>query len=276
MLAILSGYEFTKQDFPPAQNLHWFFSSMLFAYADRNTLLGDPNFVNNPVEKLISSEYAATIRNKILPNKAIKPQKIYFDRQGKHTTHYSIIDRFGNAVSVTYTINSLFGAGVIAGNTGFFLNNEMDDFATVPNQPNQFGLVQGKNNEIAPQKRPLSSMTPTIVTKSGKVFLITGSPGGSTITTTVLQVITNIVDRNLSLAKAVNTPRFHYQGLPDFVISEPFGVDANSFVKLWSKGYKVIPFFNWGAAESILIDPKTGEFLGVNDSRKLAGKAAGF
>jgi Gamma-glutamyltranspeptidase len=169
-------------------------SAMLYSYADRNNSLGDPDFVKNPVEKLVSKDYADRLRDRIPPARAIPPEPLYSltSQEGTNTTHYSIVDRYGNAVAVTYTINSYYGAGVIAGKTGFFLNNEMDDFTAKLGVANSFGLVQGKANIIEPGKRPLSSMTPTIVMKNGKFLMVTGSPGGSTITTTVLQMITNV------------------------------------------------------------------------------------
>lgn len=276
MLNILEGYKL-KLDSP--DRLQWTLSAMLYAYADRNTYLGDPDFVKNPVAKLLSKEYAAQIRAKIPNNRAIPPEPLFpstTTQEGTHTTHYSIKDRFGNAVSVTYTINSYFGAGVIAGDTGFFLNNEMDDFTSKPGVPNNFGLVQGSANIIEPGKRPLSSMTPTIVTKNGKVFLVTGSPGGPTITTTVLQIITNVIDYGMNIQQAVDSPRIHYQGLPNFVVTEPNALDAASVQKLWQLGYKVTPLVSWGAAESILVDPETDALYGANDPRHPAGAAVGY
>lgn len=279
MLNILDGYQLKQLGWHSSESLHLMLSAMLYAYADRNTYLGDPDFVKNPVERLLSKEYAASIRTKIPKLQAISPTQVFsgvVSSEGTNTTHYSITDRYGNAVSVTYTINSYFGAGVIANNTGFFLNNEMDDFAIKPEIPNQFGLVQGNTNAIAPGKRPLSSMSPTIVTKEGKVFLVTGSPGGSTIPTTVLQVITNVIDYGMNIEQAVNAPRFHYQGLPNVVITEPYALKSNSVKNLWKMGYRVVPFTSWGASESILINSETDMFVGVNDPRKQAGKAVAY
>lgn len=275
MLNILEGYKL-KLDSP--NRLQWTLSAMLYAYADRNTYLGDPDFVKNPVAKLLSKDYAAQIRAKIPNDRAIPPEPLFpsTPKEGTHTTHYSIKDRFGNAVSVTYTINSYFGAGVIAGDTGFFLNNEMDDFTSSPGVPNKFGLVQGSANIIEPGKRPLSSMTPTIVTKNGKVFLVTGSPGGPTITTTMLQIITNVIDYGMNIQQAVDSPRIHYQGLPNFVVTEPNALDAASVQKLGQLGYKITPLVSWGAAESILVDPETELLHGANDSRRPAGAAVGY
>lgn len=275
MLTILNGYSLKPENFRSAESLHRFLSAMLFAYADRNKYLGDPEFVQNPVDRLLSSEYAAQIRQQIQPDKATSPKQLYADSEGEHTTHYSVVDRFGNVVSVTYTINSLFGAEVIAGKTGFFLNNEMDDFATQPGGANQFGLVQGAANAIARGKRPLSSMAPTVVMKDGKPWIVTGSPGGSTISTTILQIVSNIVDYGMTVEQSVATPRVHYQGVPNVVVTELFALEPAVVQSLWEKGYRVVPIPTWGAAESILIDQES-TFHGVNDPRKSAGRAAGY
>lgn len=279
MLNILEGYPLGKLGFHSTASLHSMLEAMLYSYADRNTYLGDPNFIKNPVERLLSKEYAAQIRTKIPSNRATSPKQLYSgitSHEGTNTTHYSIQDRYGNAVSVTYTINSYFGAGVIAGNSGFFLNNEMDDFTSKPGVPNNFGLMQGNANAIEPGKRPLSSMAPTIVTKNGEVFIVTGSPGGSTIPTTVLQIITNVIDHGMSISEAVNAPRIHYQGLPNVVITEPYALKSIVVQDLWEMGYRVAPFLTWGAAESVLVNPKTGLLYGANDSRKPAGEAIAY
>ena len=173
---------------------------------------------------------------------------------------------------MTYTLNGLFGAKIIAGKSGFFLNNEMDDFTSKPGVANSYGLVQGSANAIAPSKRPLSSMTPTIMLKDNQPVLATGSPGGSTIPTTVLQVILNR-EANLSPQQWVDAPRIHYQGLPNVVLTEPDALPNSEFQQLWRMGYRVVPFFNWGAAESIAIDPATKTIYGLHDSRKPTGAA---
>ena len=277
MLNILSGYDLTDLGWKTPQSLHHLFSAMLLAFSDRNRYLGDPDFVDNPVDKLLSEKYAASLREKIA-FEAIDPESVYstdIQREGTNTTHYSIVDKYGNAVAVTYTINSYFGAGVVAPGTGFLLNNEMDDFTTKLGEANQFGLRQGEANLIEPGKRPLSSMSPTIVTKNGRVYLVTGSPGGSTIPTTVLQVITNAIDYDMSLDDAVNTPRLHYQGIPDRVLSEPQAISPETFRGLKLRGYDIKPFMRYGAAESILVDPD-GTMTGVNDIRKPAGSAVAY
>lgn len=279
MLNILSGYDLKQLGWRTSQSLHYMLSAMLFAFADRNTYLGDPDFVDNPTDRLLSPEYAESIRAQIPENKAIDPQTVYANQlisEGTNTTHYSIVDGRGNAVAVTYTINSYFGAGVIAGDTGILLNNEMDDFTAKVGEPNQFGLVQGENNKIEPGKRPLSSMSPTIVTKDDKVVLVTGSPGGSTIPTTVMQVITNFIDYDMNITQAVNSPRIHYQGLPDRVLTEPYAIKPEIVRDLILKGYNITPLTKWGAAESISIDPQTGLLQGANDIRKPAGAAVAY
>lgn len=275
MLNILSDYNLKKSGWKTPESLNYIFSSMLLAYGDRNRYLGDPNFVDNPTQKLLSDKHADLLRSKITDS-AITPESVYstdIQPEGANTTHYSVVDDEGNAIAVTYTINSYFGAGVVAPQTGFLLNNEMDDFTSKVGEPNQFGLRQGKANKIEPQKRPLSSMSPTIVTKDEQVHLVTGSPGGSTIPTTVLQMIINTIDYGMDLSDAVNTPRFHYQGFPNFVFAEPYAFDSETFLALWEKGYKVVPFPFWGAAESIHIDRETNLKTGKSDSRKFSGKA---
>lgn len=278
MLNILEGYNLKDLGRHSAESLHKMLSAMSFAYSDRNTYLGDPKFVKIPLQKLLSQEYADKIRAQIPDNKAISPNKVEQNllQEGTNTTHYSVTDKLGNAVAVTYTINSYFGAGIIAGNTGFILNNEMDDFTSKLGVANQFGLVQGQANLIEPGKRPLSSMSPTIVTKNKRLFLVTGSPGGSTIPTTVLQVITNRIDYQMDFKAAVNSSRFHYQGRPNLVLTEPDAFDSEVVEQLWGMGYKITPFRAWGAAESISFDDKIGVFQGANDNRKPAGEAVGY
>jgi gamma-glutamyltranspeptidase / glutathione hydrolase len=274
MLNILEGYPASQ---PNVVKWHRRLSAMLFAYADRNQHLGDPAFVSIPQEKLISKEYAASLRGKI-GDRAIDPKSIGFkseQKEGNNTTHYSIIDGKGNAVAVTYTLNSSFGAGVVAPGTGITLNNEMDDFTTQPGKANQFGLVQGDTNRIQPGKRPASSMSPTLIKKDGKVALITGSPGGPTIPTTVLQVILGVIDDEKDVAIAVNSPRIHYQGQPNFVTSEPNALSTQEVKQLTEIGYKIVPLSRWGVAESISVN-KEGLFVGGHDDRRAAGSAKGF
>jgi len=278
MLNILSGYDLQANGWKTSDSLHPILSAMLLAFSDRNQFLGDPDFVDNPLERLLSTDYATSLRAQIPEYNAIAPESVYpaLEPEGTNTTHYSVIDKQGNAVAVTYTINSSFGAGVIAPGTGFLLNNEMDDFTSKPGDPNQFGLRQGAINKIEPGKRPLSSMSPTIVSKDNQVVLITGSPGGSTIPTTVLQVIINAIDYGLDINEAVNSPRFHYQGFPEIILAEPDAISADVIEDLQSRGYRTTTFTTYGAAESIAINPETGLIEAANDIRKSAGKALAY
>ena len=261
ILNILEGYPLAEMGFHSSQSVHVMVEAMRHAFVDRNFLLGDPAFVTNPLERLLSEDYAAEIRAKIDPAKASTSKDVQpgiAPHEGTETTHYSIVDHQGNAVSVTYTINALFGAKVIAGDTGFFLNDEMDDFTVKPGVPNLFGLVQGKTNAIAPGKRPLSSMSPTIVIKDGKTFMVFGSPGGSRIITIGVQVFLNVVEHGMTIQEAVNAPRIHHQWLPDQVTAEPLALSPDTKVNLEAMGYKIVEQSPWGAAEAILIGPEAG------------------
>jgi gamma-glutamyltranspeptidase / glutathione hydrolase len=213
------------------------------AFIDRNTELGDPAFVKNPVDRLTSKEYAQTLRDSIQPERASKtPTFAQVAGEGMHTTHYSVVDSAGDAVSTTTTLNSLFGAGNYVGGAGFFLNNEMDDFASDPGHPNQFGLVQGEANAIQPGKRMLSAMTPTIVVDStGKVLLVVGAAGGPTIITATTQVILNVIDHHMTLANAMSAPRIHQQAWPDVVLYEKGGLIPGMADSLTAMGYSLSP-----------------------------------
>jgi gamma-glutamyltranspeptidase/glutathione hydrolase len=192
------------------------------------------------------------------------------------TTHFSIVDAAGNIAEVTFTINDWFGAKVIAGDTGFFLNDEMDDFTAKPGTPNAYGLVQGARNAIEPGKRPLSSMTPTLVLKGGRPYLVVGSPGGSRITTIVENVIHNVIDYGMDVQTAANAPRFHMQWLPDRVDVEPGAFSANVRTELQKRGYSFREVRFWGSVQAVLIDPKTGMRYGGTDRRHPAGAAIGY
>jgi gamma-glutamyltranspeptidase / glutathione hydrolase len=280
ILQTLSAYPLAKWGYGSVQATHYIVEAERRAYADRNVELGDPAFVTNPIRRLTSAEHAAQLRATIKPDRATPSSEVRAGDAGApeetETTHYSVVDAKGNAVSVTYTINFLFGNGKIAGDTGFFLNDEMDDFTSKPGVPNGFGLVQGKANAIAGGKRPLSSMSPTILLKNGKPFMVTGSPGGSTIITSVLQSILNVVDFRMNMQQAVNAPRFHHQWLPDDVVVEAGYLTPQSQAKLEAMGYSFRENAPWGALDSILIDPKTGQRQGANDGRRTAGLAAGY
>jgi len=280
ILKTVEGYPLGKYGYGSAEATHYVVEAERRAFADRNTDLGDPAFVNNPVQRLISDAHAASLRASIQPDRATPSSEIkggVSAMEGTNTTHYSVVDAHGNAVAVTYTLNYLFGVGKMAGDTGFFLNNEMDDFTSKPGVPNGFGLVQGAANAVGPGKRPLSSMSPTIVLDGkGKVFMVTGSPGGSTIITTVTQTILNVIDYGMNMQQAVNAPRFHHQWLPDQVMVEPGYLTAETQAKLEAMGYAFHPISAIGADEAILVDPKTGMLQGANDRRRPAGAARGY
>jgi gamma-glutamyltranspeptidase/glutathione hydrolase len=248
----------------------------------------------------LSESHAAAIRAGIADDQATPSAAVAAGtppHEGTNTTHYSVVDKAGNAVAVTYTINSYFGAKVIAGDTGFFLNDEMDDFTAKPGVANMVGLVQGAANAIQPGKRPLSSMSPTIVLRDGKVFMVVGSPGGPRIITTALETISNVVDHGMTISEAVNAPRIHHQWLPDTIYAEPYALSADTARLLGEMGYKITEQAPWGAAEAILVGPEAasgaataigiddstrggtvrpGVLYGANDARRPAGAAIGY
>jgi gamma-glutamyltranspeptidase/glutathione hydrolase len=278
-LQIIEPYPFAKWGFHSTQSVHYFVEAERRAFADRNTYLGDPAFVDNPIDKLLSPQHAATLRAGIHPVKATPSSEVKGSLgpyQAKNTTHYSVVDDKGNAVAVTFTVNSYFGIKQIAGNTGFFLNNEMDDFTSKPRVPNQFGLVQGKANRIEPGKRPLSSMSPTIVTHDGKLFMVTGSPGGSTIISTTMESILNVVEYGMGIKQAIYAPRIHMQWWPDQVFAEPGAFTPSVQKELEAAGYRIRPVHSLGDVEAILVNPKSGLLEAVNDPRYPAGEAAGY
>ncbi len=254
ILNTLEGYDLKGMGFNSAASIHVMSEAMRHAFMDRNTFLGDPAFVKNPLDRLLSKEYAAAIRDKITdkatPSSEVQPGMA--PHESTETTHYSIVDKDGNAVSTTYTVNGRFGAVVIAPGTGFFLNNEMDDFAIKPGVKNLYGLVQGATNAIAPKKQPLSSMSPSLITKDGKTFMVLGSPGGSRIITITLQTALNVIDHGMAPQEAVDAPRIHQQWLPDEVYYETRGLSADTLKILREMGYKMTEQTPWGAAEVIL------------------------
>ncbi len=287
MLNILEGYPLREWGFHSAAAVHVQIEAMRHAYFDRNNSLGDPDFVKNPVERLLDKAYAAKIRAAIDPARAglsfhLKPGVA--PHEGSNTTHYSIVDGAGNAVAVTYTLNDWFGAKVTAAGTGVLLNNEMDDFTAKLGVPNSYGLMQGEANAIAPGKRPLSSMSPTIVNRGGKPLLVLGTPGGSRIITTVLQTLINVVDHGMNVQEAVDAPRFHQQWLPNPTSLEPFALSADTKRILEGMGhvFTASPPINHMAA--ILIGaPSLGgqpvggnRFYGANDPRHGTGLALGY
>jgi len=261
--------------------LHLLIESMRIAYADRATYLGDPDFVKVPVSALISPEYAKIRRQEIDPKKAatqVKPgnpavlQKL--SRESTETSHLTVVDRDRNAVSLTFTINLGFGAGIVAKGTGIVLNNEMDDFAIAPNTPNAFGLVGGQANAIAPRKIPLSSMTPTIITEKGKLRMAVGAPGGSTIITTVLQTILNVLVYDMDARRAIAASRIHHQWQPDRLMVEQWGIDPLTIEELKRRGHQIQQRGKWGNANAIIVLPD-GAIEGASDPRG-EGVAAGY
>jgi len=307
ILNILEGYDMTAMGLHSAASVHYMAEAMRQAYIDRNTYLGDPAFTKNPLDQLLSKSYAAQIRQQIPADRAVPSSQIHpglgaptptgATGEKPETTHYSIVDAQGNAVSTTYTINGWFGAVVMAPGTGFLLNDEMDDFTTKPGAANLYGLVQGATNAIAPNKRPLSSMAPTIVTKDGKTFLVIGSPGGSRIITITLESALNIIDYGLGPQEAVDAPRIHQQWMPDEVYYESNGLSPDTLALLQNGGYKMVSQIPWGATELIMVGlpgeknvilpssgndwsvsgkVRAGYFYGANDSRRPAGSAIGY
>jgi gamma-glutamyltranspeptidase/glutathione hydrolase len=298
ILNILEGYDLRGMGFRSAQSVHVMAEAMRHAYLDRNTHLGDPAFVANPLDRLLSRDYAAAIRARIGPQAT--PSRELLPGTPPHekpeTTHYSVMDKAGNAVAVTYTINGGFGALVMAEGTGFLMNDEMDDFTVKPGVANLFGLVQGEANAIAPGKRPLSSMAPTLVTRDGRIFLVLGSPGGARIITITLLTALNVIDYGMEPQEAVNAPRFHHQWLPDEIFVEPRGLSPDTAALLRDMGYKLTEQSPWGAAELIAIGPekiaagpassgndaavsgrmRPGLLYGANDDRRPAGAAVGY
>jgi gamma-glutamyltranspeptidase / glutathione hydrolase len=276
MLNVLEGYPLAELGSGSVPALHLMIETMKRAYADRAEFLGDPDVVAVPVERLTSKSYAADLRRSIDPRRATPSSSIRAGQpvpaEGNNTTHYSVIDAAGNAVANTYTLNLNFGVGLVAEGTGILLNDELDDFAAKPGAANAFGLTGGGANAPGPGKRPLSSMTPTIVLKAGKPYLITGSPGGSRIITTALEVILNVVDFRMDVAAAVAAPRIHHQWLPDAVAAEQ-AVPAETVRGLEQLGHKVVRQSNWGSANSIMVTPDG--LAGAADPRTRGALAVG-
>ena len=290
ILNILEGFDLAKTGNRSADDIHLEVEAFRRAFYDRADFMGDPDFAKVPVAQLIDKKYAEAWRDSIDPKHASVSQDLKRPsfselervaqsqttaiREPENTTHYSVVDADGNAVSVTTTLNDSFGSRVTAAGLGFLLNDEMDDFAAKQGVPNAYGLVQGPANAIGPGKRPLSAMTPTIVLKDGKLFLVLGSPGGPTIITTVANVLIGVVDFGLDIQEAVNAPRFHNQWLPDVILVED-RISPDTMNVLRSKGHKLTVRHFWGDAECIMVDPKTGERLAGADGRN-NGKAVGY
>jgi gamma-glutamyltranspeptidase/glutathione hydrolase len=297
-LNILEGYDLARYDLGKqgrrsAPAVHLTAEAFRRAFFDRAEFLGDPDFSKIPVAQLIDKRYGAAWRESIDPTNASSSKELqrpaifsqleqyaglHFQPEAiaepNHTTHYSVVDPDGNAVAVTTTLNDSFGSRVTAEGLGVLLNDEMDDFAAKQGVPNMFGLIQGPANAIAPGKRPLSAMAPTIVLKGGKLFLVLGSPGGPRIITTVANILMGVVDYGMNIQEAVNAPRFHHQWLPDMISIEQDFPPA-TVKQLEEIGHKVQAGDYWSDGECIMIDPKNGERLGASDKRN-NGKAIGF
>ncbi|MBI6853811.1 gamma-glutamyltransferase [Pseudomonas cichorii] len=287
MLNILEGYPMKELGFRSAQGTHYQIEAMRHAYVDRNSYLGDPDFVKNPIEHLMDKNYATKLRDAIEPQKAGDSNKIkpgVAPHEGNNTTHYSIVDKWGNAVSVTYTLNNWFGAGVMASKTGVILNDEMDDFTTKVGVPNMYGLVQGEANAIAPGKTPLSSMSPTIVTKDGKVVMVVGTPGGSRIITATWLTMLNVIDYGMTIQEAVDAPRFHQQWQPETTNLEAFAVSPDTRKILESWGHKFAGPQPLNHVAAILVGAPSldgkpvgnNRFYGANDPRRNTGLSLGY
>jgi gamma-glutamyltranspeptidase/glutathione hydrolase len=281
MLNMIEPFDLRAMGFHSSEALHLMTEVMRMAFRDRAEYLGDPDFVKVPAEGLISKDYAARLMQGFDPRRARVSASLPPGKPPGHesddTTHFSIVDADGNAVSNTYTLNAAYGSGVTVPGTGILLNNEMDDFTSKPGEPNYFGLIQGEANAIEPGKRPLSSMTPTIVLRDGKLFLVAGSPGGPTIITTVLQLILNVVDHEMPLQMAVEAARVHHQWMPDALRVEPFALPADVQRALEARGQKLdLRDAHWGDAEAILVDRENDLLLGASDPRNPDSAAFGY
>jgi gamma-glutamyltranspeptidase/glutathione hydrolase len=289
-LNILEGFDLAGLHDRTAPTIHLITEAYRRAYMDRAEYLGDPDYNQIPVAELVSKKYADAWRSSISTDAASTsaslqrptdflppaPKSAHQRRESQDTTHYSVVDDQGDAVAVTTTLNDDFGSRVTAGSLGFLLNDEMDDFASKLGVPNMFGLIQGPANAIAPGKRPLSSMTPTIVLENGRLRYVLGSPGGARIITTVGNIFLSVAEGGLNIQEAVDAPRFHHQYMPDKLYLEPgFGPDVSAALR--SKGHVLdIKDGHWSNGECIAVDPKTRELQGGQDHRSHYGKAAGY
>jgi len=281
MLNILEGFDLSKVDANSSERYHLMAEAMRRAFADRAEYMGDSDFVKVPVAGLTDKSYAATLRSSINIDKASTSAEV---RAGKpvgyesdETTHFTVVDAEGNAVANTYTLNNSYGSAAVVKGTGMLLNDEMDDFAAKPGTANMYGLIQGERNAVAPRKRPLSAMTPTIVLrKDGSFWFTVGSPGGPTIINTVLCVITNVIDFDMNIQQAIDAPRIHHQWLPDELVGEPYGFSGDTQRALTLRGHTLAKQKYLGDAEGIMIEEKTGMRLGATDPRRSDGAAIGY
>ena len=285
MLNMLQSYDLKSLGFDTAKTDHVLVETMRRAFADRSEFLGDPDFVRIPESGLTSKRYAEALSATIDIDKATPRSQIKHGKpsayESSETTHFSVVDSDGNAVANTYTLNFGYGSGVTIPGAGFLMNDEMDDFTSKPGVPNGFGLIQGEANAIAPHKRPLSSMTPTMLVKDGKLALVIGSPGGPTIISTVLQVILNVVDHGMNISQAISAPRIHHQWMPDLIQAESGSAPGRVFADLKAMGHLFEgnarnAHVHWGDAEGICIDPKTGVRFGASDPRSADAAAVGY
>jgi len=281
MLNILEGFDLQKLEASSSDRYHLMAEAMRRAFADRAEYMGDTDFVKVPVPGLIDKAYAAGLRATINTERASTSTEVHAGRpagyESDETTHFTVVDAEGNAVSNTYTLNNSYGSAAVAKGTGLLLNDEMDDFAAKPGTPNLYGLIQGERNAVAPKKRPLSAMTPTIVLrKDGSLWFTTGSPGGPTIINTVLCIITNVIDYEMNIQQAIDFPRIHHQWLPDELVGEPLGLSGDTQKALTARGHTLAKLRYLGDAEGIMIEEKTGVRLGATDPRRSDGLAQGY
>jgi gamma-glutamyltranspeptidase/glutathione hydrolase len=281
MLNILEGYDLRSFEASSSERFHLMAEAMRRAFADRAEYMGDTDFVKVPIAGLIDKSYAKTLRSTIKTDRASTSAEVRAGRpagyESDDTTHFTVVDAEGTAVANTYTLNDSYGSSATVKGTGIILNNEMDDFAAKPGTPNMYGLIQGERNAVAPRKRPLSAMTPTIVLrKDGSLWFTVGSPGGPTIINTVLCVITNVIDYEMNIQQAIDAPRIHHQWLPDELVGEPYGLSGDTQRALTSRGHALAKQRYLGDAEGIMIEEKTRVRLGATDPRRSDGLAAGY
>jgi gamma-glutamyltranspeptidase/glutathione hydrolase len=288
MLHMLEPHDLGTLGFQGSDTLHLMAEAMRRAFRDRAEFPGDPAYVDVPVESLLTKEYALGLMGDFDPERAGRSEGMApgdpWTYDSPETTHFSIVDRDGNAVSNTYTLNRAYGSKVTVPGTGMLLNNEMDDFTSKPGVPNSYGLIQGEANAIVGGKRPLSSMTPTLVLRDGKIYLVIGSPGGPKIINIVLQIILNVADHGMNIQQAIEAPRVHHQWMPDALRYEPYAIAPDTMAILESLGHTLVPFVEdppldyryWGDAGGILVDPENGLLFGASDPRNARAMAVGF